>query len=79
MKDLFDNGFDDRTAAKMKVALERACSRLAPEDNVRKWRRMVAGSIAACARAGDTSPSKLSAAANRAVDALPIPSKRAER
>jgi hypothetical protein len=68
---LFASEFDERTAANMEVALERACQRLPPAQQSHETRRFIAERIIEAARKGHTSLGELTAAGVQGLNQLP--------
>ena len=68
---LFASEFDDRTAANMEVALERACQRLPPERRDYEARKFIAERIIEAARKGHTTLGELTAAGVQGLNQLP--------
>ena len=68
---LFETEFDERTAANMEVALQRACQRLPADRQDHDTRKFIAERIIDAARKGLTSLTELTAAAVQALSQLP--------
>jgi urease gamma subunit len=64
---MFAQEFNERAAANMEMALERACQRLPVNRNDHETRRLIAEKIIECARSGKTTLSELTAAGIEAV------------
>ena len=69
---MFAEEFDERTAANMKMALERACQRLPVDRNDHQTRRFIAEIIIESARSGSTTLSELTAAGIKAIRHLKL-------
>jgi hypothetical protein len=67
---MFESEFDERTAANMEVALQRACERLAGAHDNHTNRRAIAEGIIAAARTGRTTLTELTAAGVQAFNRL---------
>jgi hypothetical protein len=68
---LFASEFDERTAADMEVALERACQRLPSNRQDHDTRKFIAEHIIDAARKGHTTLGELTAAGVQALNRLP--------
>jgi hypothetical protein len=68
---LFASEFDERTAADMEVALERACQRLPLDKQDHDTRKFIAEHIIDAARKGRTTLGELTAAGVQALSRLP--------
>ena len=68
---LFASEFDERTAANMEVALERACQRLPANRQDHDTRKLIAERIVDAARKGRTTLGELTAAGVEGLKQLP--------
>jgi len=67
---MFENEFDERTAANMEIALQRACQRLPADKQDHETRKLIAQSIIDAARKGHTTLGELTAAGVQALKQL---------